>query len=78
MTVTSHTGQPEKHAVDCHLRPPMCRRLAVVDDDGKGAMGNDDGNSATGDDNDDNDDGNGDGAMGSDATGYNDDDDGEG
>ena len=72
LTVTSHTGQPEKHAVDCHLRPPMCRR------DGEGAMGNNDGNSASGDDNDDNNDDNGDGAMGSDATGYNNDDDGEG
>jgi hypothetical protein len=32
-------GQPEKHAVDRHLCPPMPRRLAVVDDDGEGAMG---------------------------------------
>jgi hypothetical protein len=69
-TVTSHTGQPEKHAVDRHLRPPMRRRLAVVDDDGEGAMGNDDGDGATGDDDD------GDDATGDGATGYDDGNDG--
>ena len=78
LTVTSHTGQPEKHAVDRHLRPPMHRRLAVVNDDGEVAMGNDDSDSATGDDNDDDDDGDGYGAMGSGATGHDDDDDGDG
>ncbi len=63
-TVTSHTGQPEKHAIDRHLRPPMRRCLAVVDDDGEGAMGDDDGDGATGDDDD------GDGATGDDVAGY--------
>ena len=60
-TVTSHTGQPEKHAVNRHLRPPMRRHLAIVDDDGEGAMGDDDGDGTTGDG----------------ATGYDDDDDGD-
>ena len=78
LTVTSHTGQPEKHAVDHHLRPPMRRRLTVVNDDGEGTMGNDDGDSATCDDNDDDDDSDGDGTMGSGATGYDNDDDGDG
>jgi hypothetical protein len=68
-TITSHTGQPEKHAVDRHLRPPMHRRLAVVDDDGEGVMGDDDGDGAFCDD------GDGDGATGDGATGDDDDDD---
>ena len=70
-TVTSHIGQPEKHAIDRHIRPPMRRRLAVVDDDGKGAMGDDDGDGATGDDDD------GDNATSDGATGYDDDDNGD-
>jgi hypothetical protein len=61
-TITSHTGQPEKHAVDRNLRPPMHRHLAVVDDNGEGATGDDD---------------NGNGAMGDGSTGYNDGDDGD-
>jgi len=81
-TVTSHTGQPEKHAVDRHLRPPMRRRLTVVDDDGEGAMGDDDGDGATGDDDDGDgatgDDDDGDGATGDGETGYDDDDDDDG
>ena len=44
----------------------MRRCLTVVDDDGKGAMGDNDGDGATGDYDD------GDGAMGDSATGYND------
>jgi hypothetical protein len=91
-TITSHTGQPEKHTVDRHLRPPMRRRLAIIDNDGDGATGDNDdgggvtgdgkdGDGATGDDNDGNsatgDDDDGDGATGNGATGYNDDDDGD-
>jgi hypothetical protein len=70
-TVTSHTGQPEKHAVDRHLRPPMHIHLAVVNDNGEGAMGDDDGDGATGDDDNVN------GATGDGATGYDNDDDGD-
>jgi hypothetical protein len=69
-TVTSHTGQPEKHAVDRHLCPPMCRSLAVVDDDGEGATGEHDGNGATSDDNDC------EGATGDGTTGYDNDNNG--
>jgi len=65
LTITSHTGQPEKHAVDRHLCPPMHRRLVVVDDDGKSVTGDDDGDGTTGDNDD------GDGTMGGGATGYN-------
>jgi hypothetical protein len=70
-TVTSHTSQPEKHAIDRHLCPPMRRSLAVVDDDGEGVTGDNDGDGATGNDD------NGNGAMSDGATGYDYNDDGD-
>jgi len=75
-TTTMATGDDD---ID---RRPTTTTMATGDDDndidGDSAMGNeveDDGNGATGDDDDD---GDGDGAMGSSATGYNDDNDGDG